>query len=224
MKAQTQETVVINTPEGGDVTPTPGSYTYASGTNVTFTESAGDGFIWSEWQVATDAGAVVYTDTSITLNITSDTEVSAIFTPIQSIPPATLTGTTALTNAIIVVVAGVGGTTTPAPGTYALSNAATTDLTAIPDSGWTFDHWVIAGYPLTHGVYAFTDTPTENPYNVNHGYGETYTYEAVFSPTSTSTSPTPTVNEFSSATAIIIAAILALVAFGTYTYTRRAKK
>jgi len=42
-------------------------------------------------------------------------------------------------------------------------------------------------------------------------------------PTPTPT-PTPTINEFSTASAIIIAAILVTVAFGTYAYTRRTKK
>ena len=74
-----------------------------------------------------------------------------------------------------------------------------------------------------HGGYSFTATPTNNPYNVNHGYGNTYSYEAVFTPIST-TSPTPTINEFSSATAILMAAILVLVAFGTYVFTKRTKK
>jgi hypothetical protein len=118
----------------------------------------------------------------------------------------------------------VGGNTIPAPGTYALANAASFDLTAVPDNGWVFSNWVIGGTPLSHGGYSFTDTPTNNPYNVNHGYGYTYSYEAVFRPVSTTATPTPTINEFSSATAIILAAILVLVAFGTYIFTKKPKK
>ena len=100
-------------------------------------------------------------------------------------PPPGLNVTNYATAAIVVVLSAVGGTTSPAPGTYALENATSLQLTATPDSGWIFDHWVIGGYPLTHGAYSFTDTPTDNPYNVNHGYGNTYTYQPVFSPTST---------------------------------------
>ena len=118
------------------------------------------------------------------------------------------------------VLAGVGGTTSPAPGTYALANATSLDLTATPLSGWTFDHWVIGGYPLTHGTYSFTDTPTNNPYNVNHGYGYTYSYQPVFSPTSTTSTPVP---EFSGVAAIVIALALVSIAFGTYAYRQKTK-
>ena len=60
----------------------------------------------------------------------------------------------------------------------------------LADSGWTFSHWVISGPNLSHGGYPYTATPTENPYNVNHGYGNRYDYQAVFVPTG-STEPTP---------------------------------
>jgi hypothetical protein len=43
----------------------------------------------------------------------------------------------------------------------------------------------------------------------------------VFSPVSTTA--TSTINEFSSATAILMALILAIVAFGTYAFTRTRK-
>lgn len=224
VKAQATDTVAVLPTAGGYTTPNAGNYSYPDGSTQTFTATSDDGFSFLSWTVVTPD--FQYTDAvdnpiSITLNESSYT-IQASFTPIEVIPPATLTESA--TNAIVVVIAGVGGTTSPAPGTYAIANAASLDLTAIPDSGWQFDNWVIAGTPMNgHGGYSFTATPTNNPYNVNHGYGNTYSYEAVFTPIST-TSPTPTINEFSSATAILMAAILVLVAFGTYVFTKRTKK
>jgi hypothetical protein len=64
--------------------------------------------------------------------------------------------------------------------------------------------------------------PTDNPYNVNHGYGNMFSYQAVFTPSGT-TESTPSAPEFSSAAAIGVALILAEVAFGTITYHRKSK-
>jgi hypothetical protein len=79
---------------------------------------------------------------------------------------------------------------------------------------------------MNHGVYAYTDMPTDNPYNVNHGYGNTYSYQPVFTAVSPATSPTatPKVDEFSSVAAILVAAILVIVAFGTYAITKKTRK
>ncbi len=228
-KAQTNDTVTLIASVGGSYAntdgsvQTPGPYTYADGSSQTFTAVPGDGFSFGLWTIVT--AAYSYTDAvdnplTITLN-ESAYAIQATFTPDTIIPPAVQTNSA--TNAIVVVIAGVGGTTSPAPGTYELANATSLDLTAIPNNGWQFDNWVIGGTPMNdHGSYSYTATPTNNPYNVDHGYGNTYSYEAVFSPVGTSTSPT--VNEFSSAAAIFTAMALVIVAFGTYAYTRKAKK
>ena len=223
VKAQTQDTLNMITSIGGTTDPAGGTSTnYTDGTTVTITATPGLGFLFLNWEIASAAGGSVDSDNPLSLTLNESAyDVQAVFQPVTYVTPAS--PATAATNAIVVVIAGVGGTTSPAPGTYSLANAASLDLTATPDSGFVFDHWVIAGTPMNgHGGYSFTDTPTNNPYNVNHGYGNTYSYEAVFSPVSTSSSPT--INEFSSATAILMAAILVLVAFGTYAFTKRTKK
>ncbi len=138
------------------------------------------------------------TDNPATLTVTGGVTyaVQALFQPIQ-VPPSGIAVTNFSTAAIVVVLPATGGTTNPAAGTYALANATSLNLTATPASGWQFSHWVISGTPnLSHGGYPFTATPTDNPYNVNHGYGNTYSYQAVFIPTGT-TEPTPTVPELS---------------------------
>jgi len=223
VKAQGQATVTILVSAGGTTSPVAGTYNYADGATVTITATNGIGFLFADWVFTTASEANTTTDNPLVFTASGGISygIQAQFQPITYIPPAAINGTG---DAIVVVLAGNGGTVSPAPGTYDLANAYSVDLTATPDSGWTFDHWVISGTPLSHGAYSFTDTPTNNPYNVNHGYGNTYTYQPVFSPISTSTSPTPKINEFSTASAIIIAAILVIVTFGTYAYSRRSKK
>jgi len=224
VKAQGQATVTILTSVGGTTNPAAGTTTYNDGTVVTLTATAGTDFVFQNWEIITSTGGTIDTNNPTTLTVSGGVTyaVQAIFQPIQ-IPPGGVTVTNPSAAAIVVVLAAVGGTTSPAPGTYALENATQLNLTATPSSGWIFDHWVIGGYPLTHGAYSFTDTPTDNPYNVNHGYGNTYTYQPVFSPTSTSPTPTPTIPEFSAQATVTIAVLLVAVSivFGAYTYRKR---
>ena len=228
IKGQTQATVNILPSEGGTTDPAAGTTTYSDGTVVTITATADSGFAFNYWIVNDSTGAInTYPNNPVTITVSGGVTYTAqaAFQVITYLPAGTPTSpptpASPSTNAVVVVLAGVGGTTSPVPGIYSLANATSLDLTATPDSGWTFDHWVISGAPLNgHGAYSYTLTPTNNPYNVNHGYGNTYDYQPVFSPVSTS----PTVNEFSSATAILMAAILVLVAFGTYVFTKRTKK
>jgi hypothetical protein len=225
-QSQTQDTIVIYNAVGGTTDPLEGTTTAADGSSFTITATAGAGFVFDSWSVATASGGVTYTDNPLTLTLNGSLGIQPVFDPVVFVSPATTSETPAqlATNAIVVLVASTGGTTSPAPGYYSMTDATNLNITAIPASGWTFDHWVIGGTPLTHGAYSFTDTPTNNPYNVNHGYGNTYYYQPIFKPISTSTTPTPKVNEFSSATAVIMALILLIAASGTYAYTRRAKK
>jgi hypothetical protein len=226
VKASGTDSVVVFSSIGGTTVPTSGSYNYTDGSVQTFTATAGTGFLFGGWQIATAAGS--YTDTDNPLSLTlnqSEYALQANFVPIQFLGPAGATLNTA-TDAIVVILAGVGGTVSPAPGTYALATVTNLELKATADSGFTFSHWVIGGTPMNHGVYAYTDMPTDNPYNVNHGYGNTYSYQPVFTAVSPATSPTatPKVDEFSSVAAILVAAILVIVAFGTYAITKKTRK
>jgi len=237
-KAQSNITVTVFTSVGGTTTPT-GTNSYASGTNVALAATPGTGFYFSNWIVVTAAGS--YDDynnpTSITVTSSSGYAVQAVFDPIQAVPtiapeqPETLPTLTPDTtvqpntanDAIVVVVAGVGGSVSPAPGVYALANAASLQLTATASTGFTFSHWVIGGYPLSHGGYSFTDTPTQNPYDVEHGYGYTYSYQPVFNAVSPATSPTP-IPEFASAAVLITVMALIIVAFAAYGFVKKTKK
>lgn len=221
--AQSTANVSILSSVGGTTDPAPGNYTYDDGQSVTFTATADTSFVFLQWIISTPSGSSTALDSPITIPVVGGTDytVQALFSPIVVIP-FNVTKPIASTDAIVQVLPASGGTTDPPPGTYALGNATSLSLTAKPASGWQFDHWVIEGPNLSHGGYPFTATPTDNPYNINHGYGNMFSYQPVFSPVGTST-PTPTVPEFSSAAAIVVALALVAVAFGTYAFRRKSK-
>jgi hypothetical protein len=222
VNAQSQATVIILPSVGGTTDPAAGTTQYADGTSVTFAATSDATSVFQYWILSTSAGSSVVPEASITLPVVGGTTytLQAVFQPLLPPPGVTSLPTNMATSAIVVVLAGAGGTTVPAPGTYALADATALNLTATPLSGWTFSHWVIYGPNLSHGGYPFTATPTDNPYNVNHGYGNTFSYQAVFTPTGT-TEPTPTVPEFSAVATIAIALVLAAIAFGTIAYRRK---
>jgi hypothetical protein len=242
VKAAGTATVIMFDTIGGTTTPdSPGTTTYSDGSTVTFTATpqVGDvntpGYYFFEWVIVTDAGSSVVFDNPLSFPVTGGTtyNVQAQFTPIanpaglEPVPPAQLSSA-----AIVVVLSSAGGTTSPTPGSYALNSASALQLTATPASGWQFDHWVISGPNLSHGGYPFTATPTENPYSVNHGYGSTFSYQAVFTPVgSTVATPTPssagtgTIGASMTDTIIIVALVvvivIVLIAFGAYAMRKK---
>ncbi len=235
VKAQNQATVNISA-SMGSLYPTPGTYNYTDGTDVTFTAASTDAtlFVFSNWVISTDAGTDYPTDNPLTLTVTGGVtyNISAIFfQPLtEPIVPNTL-DTSA--DATVVVLHAVGGHTDPPEGKYYLVSAADLKLTAIPDSGWKFDHWVISGNTsMGHGGSPFTLTPTDNPYTVGHGHGYTYAYQPVFVPISSSPSPSPTApptttGGLSTETIIIIAVVVIIIlvaVIGAYYYSRRRHK
>jgi hypothetical protein len=241
VKAQGQATVTVLDSIGGTTIPAgPGTYTYADGTPVTFTATPNDLFDFQSWIVSSSAGSNRNTNNPLVFAVSGGVtySVQATFSPIllapyynASIPPDTTTA------AIVVILASAGGTTFPRPDTYALANATSMDLTATADSGWQFSHWVISGPNLSHGGYPYTATPTDNPYNVNHGYGNRYVYQPVFVPTGAGPTPTPTPTGGATATptgtiggltmdsaiiiGLVVVIIVILIAFGVYASRRR---
>ena len=222
INAQSQATVNVLASIGGTTEPSGSANTYPDGTQVTFTATPDAAYQFVNWIISTDAGANIATANPVTIPVTGGTtyDVQAVFAPV--LPPPGIGGlpTNMSSAAFVVVLAGAGGTTNPAPGTYALADATAMMIKATADSGWVFSHWVISGPNLSHGGYPFTATPTDNPYNVNHGYGNMFAYQPVFTPVG-STTPTPTVPEFSSVATIVVALALVAIALGTYAYRRK---
>lgn len=217
VNAQTKATVNVLDSIGGTTDPAAGTYSYNDGTSVTFTASTtGAGATvpasFSYWVISTsDGNTRVATDNPVSFPVTGGVtyNIQAVFTVIVPIQSLNISSGLA-TAAIVVVLPAAGGSTTPAPGTYALANATSLQLTAMPDNGWQFSHWVISGSDVTtgHGSSPTNLEPTDNPYNVNHGYGNTYYYQPVFTQ-SGSTSPSPTVPELSPV--LLIAVLVAMI-------------
>ena len=240
VKAQGQAAVNVLDAVGGTSDPAPGTYSYSDGTAVTFTATPDPpflttAFLFVNWVISSSAGVnTITTDNPATITVSGGVtyDVQPTYQLITAAPGGNLPPNMAAA-AIVVVLAAAGGTTNPVPGTYALGNVSTFDLTAIPNSGWQFAHWVISGPNLSHGGYPYTATPTDNPYNVKHGYGNTFSYQAVFIPIGTGPTATPTATATPTGTiggltmdsaiiiGLVVVIIVILIAFGVYASRRR---
>ncbi len=209
VEAQSQATVEIVTSIGGTTDPAPGNHTYDDGATLTVTANpTAAEFTFDYWVISADSTSRTSFENPLSFPVTGGTtyHIQPVFQVLQPIGVPTLPSDMS-SAAIVIVLAGVGGTTDPTPGSYAFSNATSLDLKATPDSGWMFSHWVISGETnMDHGGAPVNLEPTDNPYNVNHGYGATYYYQPVFTQTSNPT-PSPSIPEFS-----VIAVLLLLVA------------
>ena len=105
--------------------------------------------------------------------------------------------------ATVQILSSTGGTTNPAPGTYTYPEGETITLIATPNQGYTFQYWVISGtYLPTHEPQEIlpnseiTQPPVfpdysginslvieSNRLDVTCGFGYTFTYQPVFTPT-----------------------------------------
>ncbi len=221
VNAQSQATVIILQAIGGTTNPGAGTQTYNDGTSVTIT-ATGDTSTASQftnWIISTSAGSRISTDNPITFPVSAGQTytIQPVFQVIQPIGVVNLQQNLS-SAAIVVVLSAAGGTTVPAPGAYAFTNATAFNITAMANNGWTFSHWVISGSDVTtgHGSIPTNLEPTDNPYNVNHGYGNTYYYQPVFtqsgsaSPSpSSSASPSPTIPELSFI--VLVAVLVAMI-------------
>ena len=234
VKAQDQATVEIIVSMGGTTDPVAGTYNYDDGTEVTLKADANSNYGFMFWNIENDAGAYTSTDNPYTLTV-SGGESYGVQPVFQIIVPSS-PDIDYNTAAIVVVLAASGGMTDPAPGVYALEDAKQLTLKAIPDSGWQFVNWVISGFPIedAHGTFSFDPTPKDNPYYVDHGYGNKYYYQPVFAqegttpPPGTTPTPTGTPDGLSTDTiTIVVVAVVIIVVIiaglGAYAYRKRGK-
>ncbi len=193
VRAQDDATVIIQDSADG-TTDITGTNTYSDGTSVTINAMPDLGFVLGSWVVSPSDGSgdLVMYDNPLVFTVKGG--VTYTITPVFIIPSSVPGGTLPTdlsTAAIVVVLPSAGGITMPPAGTYALANAENLDLTAMPNNGWKFSHWTIYGVDTGHGAAPANFNPTDNPYNVNHGYGATFSYQAIFVPVG-STEPTQT--------------------------------
>jgi hypothetical protein len=233
--AQGTATVVVLDSVGGTVTPA-GTTTYPDGTAVTLTATPmDDTYFFSYWIIVSNTGSDTLFDNPATLTVAGGQTyaVQAVFDVVQPPPGVQNLPTNMATAAIVVVLPSAGGTTDPPQGTYALADATQLMLKATAQSGWQFSHWTICGSSTNHGGEPVNWTRTANPYNVNHGYGYTYYYQAVFTPvgstepTPVGATPTPTVsvgglsNEMVIIIGLVVVIVVILIAFALFAMRRK---
>jgi len=233
--AQSQATVNIVESLGGTTNPAAGSHSYDGGSNVVFTATPDDNFVFLQWLISADTD-YTSTDNPLTVTVATGTtyNVQPVFQPtvVAFLPYVPPTDTSAF--AIVQVLASVGGTTDPTPGFYSLVSAEQLSLRAVASDGFVFSHWVVSGsYMPGHGGDPSLDTniPTDNPLLIGHGEGYQYAYQAVFIPVG-STPPSNPPGSSGSTSGIsteliiaIVAIIIAIVvAIAAVVYVRRDKK
>jgi hypothetical protein len=195
--------VVVSASVGGTTDPEPGAYRYGYGQTITLTATASSGFkflYWTihgsytpghnvppinypenaaadpEWVPAFPSPSEVAQDSLIIstnpLTIICGYGYTYVYEPVfvpTTAPPST-------SDAIVVVLESVGGTTDPAPGTYRYINGSTISLKATANSGYDFVYWVAIDQQ------GHSSTITDNPTNIICGYGYTFKYQAMFQP------------------------------------------
>jgi hypothetical protein len=127
-----------------------------------------------------------------------------------SVPNPNVTPSPAATGetANVVVASSLGGSTTPAPGSYVYAYAATIEIKATANSGYKFLYWIIKGayapghnqppinypqnsedpefvpsFPAASQVVDNSLITSTNPLKIICGYGYTFVYQPVFVPT-----------------------------------------
>jgi len=232
--ATTTDTITVFASAAGTTTPASNAtgpyatYTYDTNTVQTFTATPITGYTFLCWVIGAASGPTTSTTNPLSYTLTQNIALEALFIP-SSTPTTTATPTTTPSTYSVSVFTGYGGTTTPTAisttasfVSYSYKPGAVETFTATPGSDFKLLCWETV--TSTGGT-----TSTTNP--LSYTVSQDVAIQALFIPTSstvtlptTSPTPTPKVDEFSSAAAIIIAAVLVIVAFGTYTFTKKAKK
>lgn len=112
---------------GGTTNPAPGTHVYVNGTDV-FVDAIPDAYYLLDYWLLDG------------INVGSADPISVLMTDDHTLQPIF-----ARINYTLTISATVGGTTAPAPGTYIYNGGTTVDVTATPNAGYRFDHWVLDG-------------------------------------------------------------------------------
>jgi len=138
-------TVTIAPSVNGTTTPASGTYTYDHDQRITLTATADAGYRFKHWLV----DEVAYGDNPLTISVTSNLTISAVFELEPPTPPDDQTYT-------VTILPSTNGATTPTAGTYTHDFGDEITLTATPNDGYYFDVWTI-----NHTLY------TNNPQTIN---------------------------------------------------------
>jgi len=129
-------TLTITTTSGGTTDPTPGEYIYSAGTQVPVSAIPDTNNLFDHWKL--------------------DGENAGTTSPIEVLMNSnhTLHATFRLLTYNLTIWTTTGGTTDLEPGTYTYVNGTYASVTAIPDTHFLLDYWLLDGDP------AGSDNPT----------------------------------------------------------------
>jgi hypothetical protein len=246
---QDQARVIITATIGGTTSPAPGQYTYPNATQFQIRAIPDSGFRFANWVIsgentpghnlppvfvpedapedwvpdlywmATSARLDSLTASQNPLDVIcgygNTYQYQAVFV---AIAPAVTPGN-------VIIFESLGGTSNPGPGTYTYVTDAEVTLTATPNTGFEFQHWVISGGPIPaehHGTIV-DDIITDNPVTTHAVSGYSYNYQPVFSPVGFITPPTGIPVEYLYA-AIVILVIIAIIGIGIALMYRKRRK
>lgn len=121
--SEIQYTLSIGKEGEGYTDPVPGTHVYVHDSSVSVTAVPEAGWEFDRWEGVPEEDAQA---NPVTVTMTGDRAITAVFTPVLF----TLT-----------ISAGEGGSCSPAPGIHSYSQGQTVSAAAIPEDGWSFDHW-----------------------------------------------------------------------------------
>ena len=179
-------TLTITATSGGTTSPSPGTYVYASGSVVDVTASPYVNYKFVHWEIN---GANI-TDNPITITMNKSYTLHAVFQ---------------LLTYKLTILSSSGGTTDPAPGTYTYTNGTYASVTAIPDTHYLLDYWLLDGNPAGSAnpiSVLMTDDHTLQPIFVLRNY--TLIITATVGGT---TNPAPGTYTYPAGTVVQVAAI-----------------
>jgi len=111
--------------------------------------------------------------------------------------------------ATVRIVAGVGGTTNPVPGTYTFVEGSDLVVTATPDTGYQFMAWLASGEGVPgHEELLIMD----NPLDIMCGVGYQYSYLPIFTESGTDVPEDGGIPDMYYIVGIVILAIVAIIA------------
>ncbi|MGQ9545353.1 MAG: InlB B-repeat-containing protein, partial [Candidatus Bathycorpusculaceae bacterium] len=179
-------TLTITTTSGGTTNPSPGTYVYASGSTVEVLAIPDVNYKFVRWELNGNN----ITTNPITILMDKNYTLHAVFE---------------LLTYRLTILSSTGGTTNPEPGTYTYTNGTYTTVTAIPDTHYLFDHWVLDGNPAGSAnpiSILMTDDHTLQPIFVLRNYTLTITATA-----GGTTNPTPETYTYPAGTVVQVTAI-----------------
>ena len=142
--------LTITTTTGGTTNPSPGSYFYNVGTNVSVTARPDIYYIFDRWELD---GVNIGSTNPYPVLMDNNHTLQAVFAQI---------------NYTLTITATAGGTTSPVPDIYTYAAGSSIQITAIPNTDYTLDYWELDGINIG----------TTNPISLT--MDRNYTLQAVF--------------------------------------------